>query len=336
MKSIVRIIVSMIVVIGLFANIGFAAELKKVMIVYSPATESMVQQTLKGLEQAGFVEQKNLTSTLVMVSGITDPVQLVSQVKEVAPDIVINVHEFGQFVTALKGLSIPIITALGVEPYVNSEGIPTANVTGAYATLPDMAYNSYKFLQKVAPLESGQKAVLLEIPEVALIPKAVVVDALQRLQIPLKAALDTTIYEDWQQAILQYNEDIEVGWILFLAPVRKRDGSRVDILTEVLPWMREHLKKPTISYWEFTVQMGLLCGFCIDLDALAAQAGKLAARVLQGEPINTIKAEYPHKVSIALNRKTATNIGIVFSMEVLKLANVIYDDYEGKQVIRKK
>jgi ABC-type uncharacterized transport system substrate-binding protein len=65
------------------------------------------------------------------------------------------------------------------------------------------------------------------------------------------------------------------------------------------------------------------------------QVGEMAARVLQGEAIQTIKAEYPRKVSIALNRKTADFVGITFSMDVLKLANVIYNDYEGKDVIRK-
>ncbi len=78
-----------------------------------------------------------------------------------------------------------------------------------------------------------------------------------------------------------------------------------------------------------------LCGFSIDLYEVGVQCGEMAARVLQGEPMQSIKAEYPHKVSIALNRKTATNLGIVFSMDVLKLANVIYDNYEGKQVIQK-
>jgi len=73
----------------------------------------------------------------------------------------------------------------------------------------------------------------------------------------------------------------------------------------------------------------------MDLNDVGAQCGELAARVLQGEPIIAIKAEYPRKVTIALNRKTATNLGIVFSMDVLKVASVIYDDYEGKQVIQK-
>jgi ABC-type uncharacterized transport system substrate-binding protein len=61
----------------------------------------------------------------------------------------------------------------------------------------------------------------------------------------------------------------------------------------------------------------------------------MAAQVLHGEDVRTINAQYPRKVSISLNRKTATNLGIVFPMEVLNLAGVIYDDYEGKQVIRK-
>ncbi len=81
--------------------------------------------------------------------------------------------------------------------------------------------------------------------------------------------------------------------------------------------------------------MGVLAGFGIDINERILQISEMAVRVLHGEAIQSIKAEYPQKVNIALNRKTATNLGIVFSLNVLNLANVIYDDYEGKQVIRK-
>ena len=97
----------------------------------------------------------------------------------------------------------------------------------------------------------------------------------------------------------------------------------------------EHSKKPGSSYWDQRVQADVLCGFIVNLSASYAQCERMAARVLQGEGIRTIQAEYPRKINIALNRKTATNLGIIFSMDVLKLANIIYDDYEGKQVIRK-
>jgi ABC-type uncharacterized transport system substrate-binding protein len=336
MKRIMRISVLLIVLIGLLANAGFAAEMKKVMITYSRSAETMASYALKGLEEAGFVEQTNLTSVQVLVSGVIDLVQLTAQVQEVAPDVIINLGEFPQVVAALQELSIPLVTGNGVERYVSAEGEPTANVTGIYSNLPDMVYNSYKFLQKVAPLKPGQKVVFLENPEVPSISKAAVIDALQRLQIPLKTVVDARIYEDWQQAILQYSDDPEVGWILLGAlPARRQDGSQVDVLTDAVPFRQEYLKKPSVTYWDPAVRTGELCGFSIDLNRVAAQSGKLAARVLQGEPIQSIRAEYPQKVTIALNRKTATNLGIVFSMDVLNLANIIYDDYEGKQVIRK-
>ena len=233
MKKFMRMVGCLIVLLGLLANVGFATEMKKVMILYIElAKPAEVSQVLKGLEEAGFVEHENLTLIQVEVSGASDPAHVRAQVQDAAPDVVVNLHPFGQLVAALKGTSIPVIAAMGIEDYVNAEGSPTANVTGIYSTLPDMVYNSYKFLQKVAPLKPGQQAVFLDMPKVPIIPKAAVVDALQRLQIPLKAVVDATVYEDWQQAILQYNDDPEVGWILYgVGPEKKRDGSPVDPFT---------------------------------------------------------------------------------------------------------
>ena len=330
------VVVGLVVLTGLLVNVGFAVEMKKVIILYSHPADFFPQQVLKGLEQAGFVESKNLTSVQVVASGTTDPAPIVAQVQDFAPDVIIDVSESGHIGEALKELAIPIIKGNGVERYVNAEGFPVANVTGIYSTLRDMVYNSYRFLQKVAPLKPGQQVVLLDIPEMPLTPRTAVVEALQRLQIPLKTIVDATIYEDWQEAILKYNEDPEVGWILYATgPLRKRDGSSVDVQTEIFPWEREHLKKPRVAYLEMTVREGALCGFGTDLEALGEQVGKMAARVLQGESVQSIQAEYPEKISVALNRKTADKLGIIFSLDVLKLADVIYDDYEGKQVIRK-
>jgi ABC-type uncharacterized transport system substrate-binding protein len=297
----------------------------------------MVPNALKGLEQGGFVEQENVTSVILDVTPITDPAEIAVKVKDVAPDLVISIVGIPPIINALKDVGIPTVVAIGVNPFVNEEGLPTANITGIYFTLQDQWYNSYKFLQKVAPLNVGQQAVFLDNRETSwVVPKEEVAAALQRLQIPLKAVVDATIFEDSQAAILNYNDDPEVGWILMGNPsAMKRDGSRVDITIDFLPWLREHLKKPSITHVERNVQRGILCGFGIDSNEVGVQAGKMAARVLQGEPIQSIKAEYPQKVSIALNRKTATKLGIVFSLDVLQLANVIYDDYEGKQVIRK-
>jgi putative tryptophan/tyrosine transport system substrate-binding protein len=336
MKRMVTMSVLLMVLVGMFANIGAAAEMKKILFLHTIRTKPMAQKAIDRLAENGFTEYKNLTIAWIEVSGATDPAQVVAQVKAEAPDVVLSFTAFTNVIQVLKQLEVPAITITAIESFVDANGVPTANVTGVYSKLQDMMYNSYKFLQKVAPLKAGQQVVFLDNREQQLlISKAEVLDALQRLQIPIKAVVDGTIYEDWQQTILQYNDDPEVGWILQgSGPTSKRDGSSVNVDKEMYVWQREHLKKPSLSHLQNEVQAGKLCGFSFDLYGVGVQCGELAARVLQGEPIATIKAEYP-KVTIALNRKTATNLGIVFSMDVLDLANVIYDDYEGKQVIRK-
>ncbi len=336
MKRMVTMSLLLVTLLGMFAHVGFAADMKKVMILYARQFEFMVSPTLKSLEDAGFADQKNMIVMRVESSVIDKDVpQLVAQVKEAAPDVVVCFIGTEKFFTALQGLPFPVITRIDVERYVDADGFPLANITGVYTWQRDMVYNSYKFLQKVAPLKAGQQVVFLDNPESGILPKDIVLEALQRLQIPLKTVVNAAIYEDWQRAILQYNDDPGVGWILKSSPTRKQDGSAVSTQTDVYPWQQAHLKKPTITYWDFAVQAGTLCGFAIDMSEVGKQAGQLAARILQGEEFRTIKAEYPNKVNIALNRKTATNLGIVFSLDVLNLANVIYDDYEGKQVIRK-
>ena len=335
MKRIVIISMALVTLLGL-TNIGFAIDLKKVVVLDMQNLNPLIfDQMLNGLTQAGLIDQQNVRIEKIVVPSQGDLTQVVTQIQESTPSAILDVSGLSDVLVALKGLSIPVITRVNVEPFVGEDGMPTSNITGTYTTLQDMVFNSYKFLQKVAPLKPGQQVVFLDNPKFSILPKERVIDALQRLQIPLKAVVNAEVFEDWQQAILQYNDDPEVGWILRSSPTRKRDGSALNVIAELYPWQREHLKKPTVSYWEFPVQAGTLCAFGIDTAEVGLQCGRMVARVLQGEEVKTIKAEYPGKVSIALNRKTATNLGLVFSLDVLNLAKVIYDDYEGKQVIRK-
>jgi hypothetical protein len=336
MKSIVRMIVSMVVVLGLFANFGFAAEMKTVVIdnfPNDPPKVSRADHCVKALANAGFIEGQNLVVHILHDQNLDAEI---AHIRQLQPDLIIDISLGHRLLPTFRGTTTPLLIETQAEQFVDPQGSPRENITGCYTMLEDMVYNSYKFLQKIAPLKPGQQAVFLENTRYDLVPRAKVADALQRLQIPLKAVIDSSIYEDWQAAILKYNDDPDVGWILTSPlPSFNRDGTLLDPVP-CAAWQREHLKKPTVTYWELTVRLGILAAFGVDSEELSVQVGEMAARVLKGEAIQSIKAEYPRKVSIVLNRKTAMNLGIVFSLDVLNLANVIYDDYEGKQVIRKK
>ena len=313
-----------------------AAEMKKAAIIYFGQNiiwGDMADKAIATLATSGFEDGKNIAITKITTGT---PEERKQQIESLQPDVILEMTPREQVALLLKGTAWPVISLMEAEKYVSADLMPTANITGVTSTLPDMIYNSYKFLNKVAPLQSGQQAVFLENPKYNLIPREAVQDALQRLRIPLKAIVDTSIMEDWYAAIEQYNQDPEVGWILIGTwPFTKRDGSAPDRETEIVKWQREHLKKPSVTYWETPVQSAFLCGFGADMVEMGVQGGEMAARVLNGEDIKTINAEYPRKTFVSLNRKTADTLGITFSLDVLNLANVIYHDWEGKEVSRK-
>ena len=335
MKTVMNAVVLWSLLAGFALSAG-AAEMKKVLIFNYPGEPykvSQAQQVISALQEAGFVENQQATFTILQPQSSEEAA---AKVNEIMPDVVIDLSARNQVSEASVRVATPIILEHGVEAYVNEQGFPKGNVTGMFMLLHDVVYNSYKFLQKVAPLQPGQSVVFLENTRVNIITEEAAADALQRLGIPLKAVVDATIFEDWQAAILKYNDDPEVGWILMgVWPSIKRDGSVPDMEHETAVWQREHLKKPMVTYWEIAVQWAMFCGFGMDLDDVGRQCGEMAVRVLKGEPISRIKAEYPRKTLVVLNRKTADFMGLVFPMDVLNLANVIYHDWEGKEVSRK-
>ena len=323
--------------LGALASAGPAAEMKKVVILDFPQDalrQKLVEQTIKGLEQGGFVDQQNIEIHMVHPKSAEEEI---IQIQALNPAVVIGMSpRLQQTMSLIDGQPTPFITIYGIEDYVDAQGLPKKMITGMYSVLPDMVYHSFKFFNKVAPLQSGKKVVFLWNSISNLIRQEYVEDACRRLNIPLKAIVDATVVEDWQAAIAQYNNDPEIGWfILASSPFVKRDGSAVDVIKDIYTWQQEHQRKPTLAYFETVVKGGALCGFAIDLDDRSHQAGEMAVRVLKGEDVKTINAEYPRKTLVALNRKTADTLGIIFSLDVLNLANVIYHDWEGKNVSRK-
>ncbi len=340
MKRILKTVVFLSVLASVALSAG-AAEMKTVIILTYPGDTAehcifMAKSAINALAQAGFVDQQNVTIE-VWKDQYANVEDEAAALEQRSPSVVIDCSSRPQQIAQLlAGKAIPVIATYGIEAYVTDKGRPTTNITGVYTFYPDMAYNSFKFLRTVSPLKPGQQAVLFENTQFNLLPQQMVRDALTRLNIRLKAVVDTSVIDDFQAAVEQYNADPDVGWMLMgVWPTVKRDGSPVNMELEIVDWHRTHVKKPMVTYWESAVMQGILCGLAVDLNEAGAQSGEMAARVLKGEDITTINAQYPRKTLVALNRKTADFMGIVFPPDVLNLANVIYHDWEGKNVSRK-
>ncbi len=87
MKRIVMMSVLLVGLLGMFANTGFAAEMKNSDSVHSAIKADCGAERATRLEDLGFIDQKNVITVWAQVSAATDPVQLVAQVKEETPDV---------------------------------------------------------------------------------------------------------------------------------------------------------------------------------------------------------------------------------------------------------
>ena len=107
-------------------------------------------------------------------------------------------------------------------------------------------------------------------------------------------------------------------------PSTTKDGKTVSNL-ETGKWDITNRLKPSVTFFEVAVKMGMLAGIAIDLPETGTQAAKMAAKILGGAKVADVTAEYPTKTSIVLNKKTADTMKITFPTDILGGASNIYE-----------
>lgn len=85
-------------------------------------------------------------------------------------------------------------------------------------------------------------------------------------------------------------------------------------------------KIPFAAFDLSQVKKGALVGFGPDFAVSGEQAAVLTNQILRGRSPADIPVEVPRKLLLAINQKTAAAIGITFSEEFLKKADVIIDE----------
>jgi len=293
------------------------------------------EKMVETLDKSGYADGKSAEITIFKMAGDEklSPAEIVKRIKEMRPDAVLvasGATSTETIVKPLSGTDIPVImSGANVEPFVDSKGKPKQNITGLYAMANGLELNAYSLLQKVAPI-NGKKAVFVTVD--GYFNKDVVKDSLEKLNIELKDFAVVKYKEDFEETVERYNNDNEVGWILLgVGPSGYKDGTTGKQI-ELFNWFVENSKKPGVTYWDISVNLGIICGLAVDIDQCGIQAGEMTAKILNGENVENVLAQYPSKTLIELNQKTADKLGIKFSAEILGATGKIYKDYEGHYV----
>jgi len=316
-------------VFSLLPAFGTAAATNKKVVIVQESKDATRDSTQKciitSLSKAGYVDKKNIAITQIQMGGdIKKSSSVVSQIKKLKPDVVIVNSATTSNTTvgkALDGSGIPTIVCVGADTIgaVDANGIPKGNVTGVNLTPKDLQKNAFTLLNKIVPA-NGKKAVFITVD--GIYKKADIEKNLKAAGVQLKAYCESKYMDDFKAAVNKYNNDPEVGWMLVgIWPAVNKDGTGSQV--EMAKWDITNRKKPSCTYWSGVADVGMLLGLAIDLDMVGTQAGEMAAKILKGEKIKSVKAQDPRKILIELNQKTAERMNIKVPASILGSASKI-------------
>lgn len=288
------------------------------------------------LEQKGWTKENSEYIVLSMEGKEEKAGEIVEKIKEIKPAVVlINTTLIQKIAVKLRDAKIPCVAGGGLEledekgnmVFVDKNGFPTTNLTGTYTMPREQLKNSFIFLNKVAPIKN-KKAVFATYPSAAF-TKEKVLKALKELKIPLKDYQEFTYVEEYKKFAEKYNNDKEVGWVLYGEHINRTKDGKAYSLEDGFKWQRENISKPNLGFWEVSVKGGLLCALAIDSMTTVNQMITMADRIAKGEKVSKVKPEDPAKTLIILNQKRAKELNIKIPLGILKAAWRIYTDYEG-------
>ena len=286
----------------------------------TPAQAEYVIAAFKGLENAGYVEGRNVGIEFRFAEGQND------RLPELAADLVrrrVAVIVAGGTSGPAKQATttIPIVFTTGSDPLVvglvTSISRPNGNLTGATFYSAALIGKQLELLREIGP-QSAEIGLLVN-------PKAPSAESQEN------DALAATRAVDLQLHVLRASTEPE----LESAFANLGRFSNAGLLVGVDPYFdsRPHqlvalagkYKVPTIyNLREFVVAGGLISYGASITDAYR-QAGLYAGRIVKGERPGDLPVQFPTKFDLVINLKTAKAIGLDIAPTLLTRADEVIE-----------
>jgi putative ABC transport system substrate-binding protein len=277
----------------------------------------------QGLRELGFVDGQNVElrwrsseGDLARVPGI------IADFVSLNPDVIVTGTNNGVLAAHRATTTIPIVSPILTDPisngFIASYSHPGGNVTGVLLTLEGLAGKLVELAVEMMPGASSL-GVLVNASNPA-------TNALQlrdakaaAAAIPIKLIpVEVHASEDLDHALKAFEREqvaavIVLGDTVFLA-------ARRNIAQRALA-----LRLPTIlPAREFVVEGGLI-SYGIDLQDSWRRAGTFAAKILKGAKPSDLPVEFPTRLELAVNEKTAKALGLTIPPSILARADEVIE-----------
>jgi putative ABC transport system substrate-binding protein len=283
--------------------------------------KQLVSAFALGLKEAGFVEGQNVTIEYRAADGQLDRLPAIATELIRRPVAVIAGDAGAMLAAKAVTKTVPLVFAVGGDPVeqglVASLNRPGANVTGVHFFAGVLGAKRLELLRQVAP-KASTIGVLIH-------PNTPNTEA-ERKDV-LAAA--RTLGQPLDIGDVKSDRDIDAAYQRF---VQRQAGA---VLAGSGPFMTSHLKQlialsarnrlPTCYHLREAVTAGGLMSYGASITEGYRQAGIYAGRILSGEKPGDLPVFRSSKFELAINRRTAADLGLEIPTALLATADELVE-----------
>ncbi len=301
---------------------------------YRGVKEALNSETIKGLVIDDFWLDSRHLKGEALKRRIREAV---SRIHSFNPYIIITIDDpaFKVALTHfLKKKGPPYIVFSGVnrplkyynrEYYLFVKDRPIKNVTGIYERI--FSREAIRFLDEWLGNSSYKLAVVYSSDTVGKILKEQLTEELEGTDLKnrVKESIEVSTLSELKRALRTLQDDREIkAYFPFVMSIRDDAQNRRVSFTEVAPYMKEWVKKPDLfPNARGAAELGFFGGVGIDFQMMGYQAGKMAARIILGEKINTIPVEKAKDFEIAINYNRVKKCQLPLKDNLLNIADEV-------------
>ncbi len=130
-------------------------------------------------------------------------------------------------------------------------------------------------------------------------------------------------WEAYQEEIRRVNRDSSISALYPAVLLLKDKDSTTYTAKQIIPWTTQVSTKPELGVNNMFTRLGMFGGAAVDFFSMGKQAGRMVARILQGEDPAGIAIEDSQRYALAFNLHRAAVLGLDIPQDVILSADEI-------------
>jgi len=284
--------------------------------------ESFIENFLRGMTDLGYVEGRNFDIVYRFTEGYQERLPAITEeVVRLKPDVILATAAVTTVAARRATSTIPIVTPALADAVhlglIASEARPGGNVTGIEPYVAGLPAKQIEFAREIVPA-AGKIGLLTNLAD----PKAPA--QAQELEASARAAEIKIVAAD-------ANKPDELDGALRILREQRVDVVIVLQTSMLISYAQQIARAalaerlPTVYGYREHVIAGGLISYGVDLRWCFYRGAYFVDRILRGTPPGDLPIEFPTKMFLAVNLKTAGTLGISVKPTLLSLADEVIE-----------